>query len=97
MTKDRQEITDQIITLIIHSTQDMEDINNLKNRIKDTIYPNSVGAIKAQAHQELLLEIADILGEILGKNPIVFLTESQYEALENKQSGTLYYIIEEEQ
>jgi hypothetical protein len=70
----------------------MADINNLKNRIKETIYPNSVGAIKAQAHQELLLEIAEILGE----NPIVFLTESQYEALENKQSGTLYYIIEEE-
>jgi hypothetical protein len=70
----------------------MADINNLKNRIKETIYPNSIGAIKAQAHQELLLEIAEILGE----NPIVFLTESQYEALENKQSGTLYYIIEEE-
>lgn len=70
----------------------MADIARLKGRIKETIYPNGKGAITAEAHQELLLEIADILGE----NPIVFLTEAEYEALEVKDDNTLYYITEEE-
>ena len=37
----------------------MADINNLKDKIRSTIYPNGKGAIQAAAHQELLLGMAD--------------------------------------
>lgn len=41
----------------------MANINKLKEKIKSTIYPNGKGAINAAAHQSMLLDIADTLGE----------------------------------
>ena len=40
----------------------MKTRNDLRARIKDVIRPNGIGAITAEAHQELLLELVDILG-----------------------------------
>ena len=40
----------------------MKTRNDLRARIKDVIRPNGIGAITADAHQELLLELVDILG-----------------------------------
>ena len=40
----------------------MKTRNDLRARIKEEIRPNGIGAITAEAHQELLLELVDILG-----------------------------------
>ena len=42
----------------------MADINTLKDKITSTIYPNGRGAITAESHQALLLEMADTIGEV---------------------------------
>lgn len=70
----------------------MADINNLKLRIKETIYPNSVGAIKAQAHQELLLEIADILDSLDPKNKYGYsrIVGSKEQYFASKESAEQY-------
>ena len=40
----------------------MKTRNELRAKIKEVIRPNGIGAITAAAHQELLLELVDILG-----------------------------------
>lgn len=42
----------------------MADINTLKDTIRETIYPNGRGAITAESHQALLLEMADTISEV---------------------------------
>ena len=41
----------------------MADINKLKDKIKNTIYPNGKGAINASDHQAMLLDMADGMAE----------------------------------
>lgn len=58
----------------------MIDITTLKDEIKNTIYPNGKGAINASEHQQLLLDMADAIGETSGALDIV------NETLEDLQS-----------
>ena len=51
----------------------MADMNTIKDRIIETIFPNGTGAITAESHQALLLELVEVINESKadkqGKNP----------------------------
>lgn len=62
----------------------MADIQELRDEIVSTIYPNGIGAIKAASHQALLLKMADKIGD------------NAYR-IERLNSGQLTLVSEEEQ
>lgn len=62
----------------------MADIQELRDEIVSTIYPNGIGAIKAASHQALLLKMADKIGNNANR-------------IERLNSGQLTLVSEEEQ
>jgi hypothetical protein len=42
----------------------MADMTTIKGKIRDTIYPNGTGAITAEKHQSLLLDVVDNINEL---------------------------------
>lgn len=66
----------------------MIDINDLKEKIRTTIFPNGRGAINAADHQALLLDMADGMGAMNDKlNEVATDTESNNVAIEDLQEN----------
>lgn len=55
----------------------MADMTTIKGRIAETIYPNGQGAITAESHQALLLEMVDdINAKKADKEEVTFVDNS---------------------
>lgn len=66
----------------------MIDTNDLKEKIRTTIFPNGRGAINAADHQALLLDMADGMGAMNDKlNEVATDTESNNVAIEDLQDN----------
>lgn len=66
----------------------MIDTNDLKEKIRSTIFPNGRGAINAADHQALLLDMADGMGAMNDKlNEVATDTESNNVAIEDLQDN----------
>lgn len=66
----------------------MIDTNDLKEKIRTTIFPNGRGAINAADHQALLLDMADGMGAMNDKlNEVATDTESNNVAIEDLQEN----------
>lgn len=66
----------------------MIDTNDLKEKIRTTIFPNGRGAINAADHQALLLDMADGMGAMNDKlNGVATDTESNNVAIEDLQDN----------
>ena len=66
----------------------MIDTNDLKEKIRTTIFPNGRGAINAADHQALLLDMADGIGAMNDKlNAVATDTESNNVAIEDLQEN----------
>lgn len=66
----------------------MIDTNDLKEKIRTTIFPNGRGAINAADHQALLLDMADGMGAMNDKlNAVATDTESNNVAIEDLQDN----------
>lgn len=66
----------------------MAEFDNLRDVIRASIYANGRELITGSILQAVLLAMVDALGNI------AFMTEEEYNALETKEAGKIYYIYE---
>ena len=62
----------------------MADMTRIKGRIAETIYPNGTGAITAESHQVLLLEMVDDINTKKADQSELVATQESLDALEQK-------------
>jgi hypothetical protein len=62
----------------------MADMTRIKGRIAETIYPNGTGAITAESHQALLLEMVDDINMKKADQSELIATKESLNALEQK-------------